>query len=84
MADRVLLIADYAGCHFEIQEGRGEGFYVWRFAGEDTLSTHDYLQDDLAMAKRSALEEWGVPDNAWRTPASSKESRLRPKQSGKP
>ena len=68
--DAVLLVAEYDGCHFEIQEVRGDGYCVWRFAGASTISTHDYLQDDIAMAKRCALEEWGVPETAW-VPASS-------------
>jgi hypothetical protein len=75
-ANQVLLIADYDGCHFEIQEGRGEGFYVWRFVGESTASTHDHLQEDLAMARRCALHEWGVPESAWRPLTSLKDSRL--------
>ncbi len=79
-ADQVLLVADYDGYHFEIQEGRGEGFYVWRFVGENTVSTHDYLQDDLVQAKRCALCEWGVPESAWRPLDSLNDSRLRPTQ----
>ena len=75
-ADEVLFVAEHAGCHFEIQEGRGEGFYVWRFVGESELSTHDHLQDDLAMAKRCALEEWGVPESAWLPVSPSHPSRL--------
>ena len=42
-ADEVLLIAEHAGCHFEIQEGRGEGFYVWRFVGD-----HDWTGEEAA------------------------------------
>jgi len=75
-ADEVLLIADHDGCHFEIQEGHGEGFYVWRFVGDSDRSTHDYLQDDIPMAKRCAFHQFGVPEDAWRVPASQNDSRL--------
>ena len=64
-ADEALLVAEHNGCDFEIQERRGEGFYVWRFVGASARSTQDYLQDDLAMAKRCALDAWGVPESAW-------------------
>jgi hypothetical protein len=77
-AHEVLLIADHDGCHFEIEEGSGEGFYVWRFVGDETLATHDHLQDNLADAKSFALDQWGVPENAWRPQVTSAESRLRP------
>jgi hypothetical protein len=76
-ADEVLLIAEHADCHFEIQEGRGEGYYVWRFVGAETVSTHDYLQDTVEQAKGCAFHQWNVPENAWRPPASPSESRLR-------
>jgi hypothetical protein len=75
-ADEVLLVAEHDGCHFEIQEGRGEGFYVWRFVGASTRSTHDYLQDDLAMAKRCALHQWNVPESAWVPVSAAHPSRL--------
>lgn len=75
-ADEVLLVADHDGCHFEIQEGPGEGFYVWRFVGGINRSTHDHLQDDLAMAKRCALDEWGVPESAWLPISPSNPSRI--------
>jgi hypothetical protein len=63
-------------------QGRGEGFYVWRFVGENTVSTHDYLQDDFADAKICALHEWGVPESARRPPSSLKDSRLRAARRG--
>lgn len=59
--DAVLLVAEFDGCHFEIQEVCGDGYYVWRFVGASTIVTNDYLQDDIALEKRRALEEWGVP-----------------------
>src|SRR5687768_808578 len=77
-ADEVLLVADYDGCHFEIQEGRGEGFYVWRFVGASDCSTHDHLQDDLAMAKRCALRQWSVPESALVPVSAAHPSRLSP------
>jgi hypothetical protein len=64
-ADDILLIAEYDGCHFEIHEGRGDGFYVRRFVGVSHRPTHDYLHDDVATAKRRASQEWGVPESAW-------------------
>ncbi|HEV8000134.1 MAG TPA: hypothetical protein VGP63_09655 [Planctomycetaceae bacterium] len=83
-ADEVLLIADYDDCHFEIQEGRGEGFYIFRFVGENTVPSHDHLQDDLASAKSCALCEWGVPESAWKPRDSSEDSRLRSTQNQPP
>jgi hypothetical protein len=73
---RIILTADCDGCHFEIQEVGGEGFYVWRFVGENTRSSHDYLQDSLLMAKRCALDEWGVPDDAWKPIAPGQVARV--------
>jgi hypothetical protein len=75
-ADEILFVADHDGCRFEIQAGRGEGYYVWRIAGN--RSTHDYLQDDIAAAKRCALRQWGVPDTAWRPAMSSVPGTPRP------
>ncbi len=49
---------------FEIIEGRGEGFYVFRYV--DGTNTHDYLQLDLSMAHRCAEDQWGVVPVAWR------------------
>jgi hypothetical protein len=49
---------------------------VWRFVGASVRSTHDHLQDDLAMAKRCALHQWGVPEAAWVPVSASNPSRL--------
>ena len=74
-ASGLLLVTEFRGCHFEIEEVSGEGFYVYRFIGASSISSHDYLQDDLTMAKRCALEEWGVPESAWSPATSSNPSR---------
>jgi hypothetical protein len=62
--DTLRFVAKRGNERFEIIEGRGEGFYVFRYiAGQNT---HDYLQDDVPMARRCAEEEWGVSPVAWR------------------
>jgi hypothetical protein len=49
-----------------VDDGEGEGVLVFRYlAGRNT---HDYFQDDIAMAQRCAEQEWGVPASAWRLP----------------
>ena len=75
-SDQALLVAEHDGCHFEIQEGRGEGFYVFRFVGASTRSTHDFLQDDIAIARRYAFDQWGVPEATWVPVSESHPSRL--------
>lgn len=49
---------------FEITEVCGEGCYVFRYV--DAENTHDFLQDDVPMAQRCALDEWGVETSKWR------------------
>jgi hypothetical protein len=44
--------------------GEGVGFYLYIFEGEKC--THDYLQDTLAITKKFAEEEFGVPINSWK------------------
>ena len=52
---------------FEIIEDLPDiGWYVYAYDSSGH-NTHDYLQDDLEMAKRCAFEEFGVPYNAWMT-----------------
>jgi len=34
---------------------------------EGERCTHDFLQDTLEIAKRQALEDFGVPQNSWVT-----------------
>ena len=62
----LVLVADIDGRRYEIVEGLGEGFYVYRYFGQGPLSSHDYLQDDLEMAKRCAADRFRVPPDAWR------------------
>jgi hypothetical protein len=57
-------IAERGPERFEIVEGGGEGFYVYRY--QDGLCTHDYLQDDIAMAYECAEDEFGLNRSAWR------------------
>jgi len=40
------------------------GFYIYAY-NTDGNCIHDYLQDNLEMAKRCALEEFGVPLDSW-------------------
>lgn len=62
--DTLRFVAERGNERFEIIEGQGEGYYVFRYIlGQNT---HDYLQDDLSMAYRCAEEEWGVSPVAWR------------------
>ena len=46
-----MLVADIEGRRYEIVDGLGEGFYVYRYFGQGPRHSHDYLQDDLEMAK---------------------------------
>jgi hypothetical protein len=54
---------------FKIEEDANAGFYLYTFEGGKC--THDYLQDTLALAKKFARDEFGVPEDAWHgsTPA---------------
>ncbi|MFO1242907.1 MAG: hypothetical protein U1E36_06875 [Rickettsiales bacterium] len=40
------------------------GYYLYVWEGEK--NTFDYLQDTLDIAKRQALEDFGVPLNVWK------------------
>jgi hypothetical protein len=62
--DTLRFVAERGDERFEIVEGRGEGFYVYRYLNGQ--STHDYLQADVAMARLCAEEEWGLSPSAWR------------------
>jgi hypothetical protein len=59
----MILEASHRGRRFRIERNEPAGFYVYAF--DDEHCTHDYLQDTLEMAKECALEEFGVPENAW-------------------
>ena len=60
------LTATYNGLLFEIEESQpGIGFYFYVY-DRNGMCTHDYLQDTLIMTKECALEEFGIPLNAWR------------------
>jgi hypothetical protein len=63
--DELRFVAERANERFEIIEGdSGEGFYVVRYV--DGTSTHDYLQDVIAMAHRCAKSQWGLESSSWR------------------
>ncbi len=65
--NNLILVAEHDGHRFEIIEGRGEGFYLFRYSDlKGQKNTHDYLQDDIEMAKDCAGEEFGVPRDGWR------------------
>jgi hypothetical protein len=55
--------ATYNGLRFEIEADSTVGFYLYVFDGDKC--THDYLQDTLDFAKQYALDQFGVPLNAW-------------------
>ncbi len=70
----LVLVAEHRGRRYEIvYDGIAEFFYVYRYDGLGPRTTHDYLQDELDIARECALEEFGVPLNAWR-PASAGET----------
>ena len=49
-----------------ILEEQPEGVYVLVFNAGEQWPCQDYLQDDWAMAKLHALEDFGVTDEMWR------------------
>jgi hypothetical protein len=57
------LEATHGGRRFTIEEDSTVGYYLYIFDGQ--RCTHDYLQDTLEAAKEFALEEFGVPEDAW-------------------
>lgn len=60
----LLFFAERHGERFEIvDDGGGVGFLVLRYL--EGLNTHDYLQDDLSLARECAEEEWGLSPSAW-------------------
>ena len=80
------LVARHDGFYFEItDEWWGPAFSSGRKVSDRVRyyrverydrerNTHDYLQDSLEIAKECALDEWGVPLNAWREPTSEAET----------
>ena len=58
--DGLLLVAERDGRRHEIIHDSNVGYYVFRYIGQGPRTTHDYLQDDLEMAKYCAEEEFGV------------------------
>jgi hypothetical protein len=49
--------------YYEIKHDPSVGFYLYVF--ENGKCIHDYLQDTLDLAMECALEDFGVPKNAW-------------------
>jgi hypothetical protein len=61
----IIANSNHAGYRFEIRQGgAGVGYYLFVFEGE--RCSHDYLQDTIEKVKSFALEEFGVPFEAWR------------------
>lgn len=52
--------------HRIILEEYPEGVYVLIFKAGEQWPWQDHLQDDWAMAKLHALEDFGVTDGMWR------------------
>jgi hypothetical protein len=59
----MILEATHDGRRFTIEEDSTAGYYLYIFDGQ--RCTHDYQQDTLEVAKKFALEEFGVPEDAW-------------------
>lgn len=51
--------------HRVILEECPEGVYVLVFSREDEWPCRDHLQDDWAMAKLQAFEDYGVEEEMW-------------------
>ena len=49
---------------YEINHDQSVGFYLYVFEGDKCI--RDHFQDTLEMAMECALEEHGVPKNAWK------------------
>ena len=49
-----------------VLEERPEGVYVLVFKSGEEWPCQDHLQDNWAMAKQHALEDFGVTDKMWR------------------
>ena len=67
------LVTEYNGNRYEIIEAPPD-FYVVRYNEQNTLCTHDHLQDDFEMALRCARNEFGVPLESWRKPLPNESS----------
>jgi len=50
--------------YYEIKHDPFVGYYLYVFDGERCI--RDYLQDTLEIAMDCALEDYGVPKNAWK------------------
>lgn len=49
--------------YYEIKYDPNVGFYFYVFENDKCI--HDYLQDTLELAMECALEDFGVPKEAW-------------------
>jgi hypothetical protein len=65
-SQKIVAVASAGGKTFKIAEDAPVGFYLFVF--QDGRCTHDYLQDDLEMAKRCAHHQFGVPLESWGQP----------------
>lgn len=52
--------------HFLIDEDGNVGFYLYVYNDGDERCIRDHLQDTLEIAKRQALEDYEVPEDAWK------------------
>lgn len=62
------------GRRYVIDEDEAVGFYLYVIEGQ--LCTHDYLQDNIQLAKDFAEERFGVPQSAWMPADPSGDPRL--------
>lgn len=61
-------ILNRPGAYRVVLEEQPEGVYVYVFDTPDAKWPYqDHLQDDWEMAKRAALEDYGVADDGWTT-----------------
>ena len=61
-----MLVAEHEGRRYEIVRDSMVGYGVLRYEGLGPHTTHDYLQDDLDIAKECAEVEFGVRPESWR------------------
>ena len=60
-------IVDREGVYRVVLEEYPEGVYVLGFDTPESRSPcEDHLQNDWAMAKRAALQDYGIADGMWK------------------
>ena len=63
--DELILIAETDEHRLEIVQDT-LGYYIYRYAGEERICTHDYLQDDLEAALFFARDRFKMAVMDWR------------------